>query len=283
MFPATVGPVYWKMITYCVPNDKSAQWHVALLSWPDPSLIVSVVSFLYATLALICRNDRPHMRGTNRIPSASLSLSSLRPPHCHLHPLYPLSSSPQPVAPGESKTWFKPRTPGFCQLEKWHHHSRKERCTFCRWQHTWALQLRFNVPVFDFAALTNGKSAKTCVCAVRVTQRHALTALRLFWFEPLWQTPMNWVIFPPPSSLSLSFSLLVNCPLTRNTLSWCLCVSSKSSPRFDNTKYRPSSHCPPSSSLTGSHLCTLVTQSAPSPPELADQQAQALRVSTAGV
>lgn len=113
MFPATVGPVYWKMITYCVPNDKSAQWHVALLSWPDPSLIVSVVSFLCTTLALICRNDRPHMRGTNRIPSASLSLSSLRPPRCHLHPLHPLSSSLQPVAPGESKTWFKPRTLGF--------------------------------------------------------------------------------------------------------------------------------------------------------------------------
>lgn len=95
MLPATVGPVYWKMITYCVPNDKSAQWHVALLSWPDPSLIVSVVSFLYTTLALICRNDRPHIRGTSRIPSASLSLSSLRPPHCH-PPRPSPSSSAQP-------------------------------------------------------------------------------------------------------------------------------------------------------------------------------------------
>lgn len=96
------------MITYCVPNDKSAQWHVALLSWPDPSLIVSVVSFLYATLALICRNDRPHIRGTNRIPSASLSLSSLRPPHCH-HPHPPLP----PLSPWRWKeqTWFKLRTP----------------------------------------------------------------------------------------------------------------------------------------------------------------------------
>lgn len=85
MLPVTVGLVYWKMITYCVPNDKSAQWHVALLSSPDPSLIVSVVSFLYPGLALICWNDRPHLRGTNRMPSACLSLSSLYP-HCSPQP-----------------------------------------------------------------------------------------------------------------------------------------------------------------------------------------------------
>ena len=35
--------------------------------------------------------------------------------------------------------------------------------------------------------------------------------------------------------------------------------------------------------LIGSHLCILVTQSAPSPPEPAGQEAQALRVPTAGV
>lgn len=99
MLPATVGLVHWKMITYCVPNDKSAQWHVALLSSPDPSLIVSVVSFLCPACALICWNDSPHIRGTNRMPSASLSLSSLSmltaapnaPSPLH-HPLLPPSS-----------------------------------------------------------------------------------------------------------------------------------------------------------------------------------------------
>lgn len=97
MLPATVGLVYWKMITYCVPNDKSAQWHVALLSSPDPSLIVSVVSFLPPGLALICWNDSSHIRGTNRMPSACLSLSSLYP-NCSLQiPLHP----PPPPLNGE--------------------------------------------------------------------------------------------------------------------------------------------------------------------------------------
>lgn len=103
MLPATVGLVYWKMITYCVPNDKSAQWHVALLSSPDPSLIVSVVSFLYPALALICWNDSPHIRGTNRMPSASLSLSSLYP-HC-----LPTPTPHQPPCTGKST---KPRARG---------------------------------------------------------------------------------------------------------------------------------------------------------------------------
>lgn len=129
MLPATVGPVYWKMITYCVPNDKSAQWHVSLLSWPDPSLIVSVVSFLYTTPALICRNDRPLIRGTNRIPSASLSLSSLRPPRC-LPPILHVFLHCRRSKPALSSQLR------VCQLEKWHHHSRQERCSFCMWQQT---------------------------------------------------------------------------------------------------------------------------------------------------
>lgn len=94
MLPATVGLVYWKMITYCVPNDKSAQRHVAPLSSPDPSLIVSTVSFLCPALALICWNDSPHIRGTNRMPSASLSLSSPYP-HSHPNPQQP----PHPPTP----------------------------------------------------------------------------------------------------------------------------------------------------------------------------------------
>lgn len=126
MLPATVGLVHWKMITYCVPNDKSAQWHVALLSSPDPSLIVSVVSFLYPALALICWNDSPHIRGTNRMPSASLSLSSLYPT-----PSITLCSPP-------SLNWGINRTSGkrgckcslrsglrVCHLNKWHHWSQE--------------------------------------------------------------------------------------------------------------------------------------------------------------
>lgn len=81
-----------------------------------------------------------------------------------------------------------------------------------------------------------------------------------------------------------------NCSLMQNMLSWCLRVSSEPSQRFNNTKYCTSSTLPlclplPPSLLflIGSHLCTLVTQSAPSPPEPAGQEAQALRVPTAGV
>lgn len=81
-----------------------------------------------------------------------------------------------------------------------------------------------------------------------------------------------------------------NCSLMQNMLSWCLRVSSEPSQRFNNTKYCTSSTLPlclplPPSLLflIGSHLCILVTQSAPSPPEPAGQEAQALRVPTAGV
>lgn len=129
MLPATVGLVHWKMITYCVPNDKSAQWHVALLSSPDPSLIVSVVSFLYPALALICWNDSPHIRGTNRIPSASLSLSSLCP-HCCPQPpsITPLSSLNWEInrASGRRGCTFSLRS-GLCvcRLNKWHHGSQE--------------------------------------------------------------------------------------------------------------------------------------------------------------
>lgn len=135
MLPATVGPVYWKMITYCVPNDKSAQWHVALLSSPDPSLIVSVVSFLYPTLALICWNDSPHIRGTNRMPSASLSLSSLHPERPPSSP----PSAPLPSRPSSPQKWGNQRSlggrrgckcslrsgPCVCRLSEWHHRSRE--------------------------------------------------------------------------------------------------------------------------------------------------------------
>lgn len=79
----TVGLVYWKMITYCVPNDKSVQWHVALLSphRPPPSQTRPWLSppffcfFLTNPLALICWNDRPHRPAANRMPSVCLSLS----------------------------------------------------------------------------------------------------------------------------------------------------------------------------------------------------------------
>lgn len=134
MLPATVGLAYWKMITYCVPNDKSAQWHVALLSSPDPSLIVSVVSFLLPALALICWNDRPHIRGTNRMPSASLSLSSLCPPCRPQQP--PTSPPPTPTvlpkwgangASGQRECKCSLRS-GLCvcHLNSWHHHARNQ-------------------------------------------------------------------------------------------------------------------------------------------------------------
>lgn len=126
MLPATVGLVYWKMITYCVPNDKSAQWHVALLSSPDPSLIVSVVSFLPPGLALICWNDSSHIRGTNRMPSACLSLSSLYP-NCSLQ--IPLHPPPPPLngeinrASGQGGGCRCSLRSGLCvcRLYVWHH------------------------------------------------------------------------------------------------------------------------------------------------------------------
>lgn len=94
----------------------------------------------------------------------------------------------------------------------------------------------------------------------------------------------TWVVFPPP--LLLYYQQHRNCSLMQNMLSWCLHVSSEPSQRFNNTKYCTSSSpslfsLPPF--LIGSHLCILVTQSAPSPPEPAGQEAQALRVPTAGV
>jgi len=126
MLPETVGLVYWKMITYCVPNDKSAQWHVSLLSSSGPSLIVSVISFLYPAPALICWNDSPPIRGTNRMPSASLSLSSLYPHNPH-------NQTPQYLLNGELNRASGKRgcecslRSGFCfsSLIKWHHNSKE--------------------------------------------------------------------------------------------------------------------------------------------------------------
>lgn len=77
---------YWKMITYCVPNDKSAERHVALLFPPRPFLDCLYRLFFNQPLALIYWNDRPHTIEKNRMPSVSLSLST--------QPLSPFAPSP---------------------------------------------------------------------------------------------------------------------------------------------------------------------------------------------
>lgn len=80
---------HWKMITYCVPNDKSAQRHVALLFPPQTLPWLSLPFFFFnQPLALIYWNDRPHTTEKNRMPSVSLSLST--------QPLSPSAPSPPP-------------------------------------------------------------------------------------------------------------------------------------------------------------------------------------------
>lgn len=68
------------------------------LPWSLPWLSLSFL-FFTRPLALICWNDSPRIRGTNRMPSASLSLSSPYPhgtprfPTPHHHPTLTASST----------------------------------------------------------------------------------------------------------------------------------------------------------------------------------------------
>lgn len=66
--------------------------------------------FSLPALALICWNDSPHIRGTNRMPSASLSLSSLYPhspptPSITPQPLSGKSTEPQAKGGAASVVW----------------------------------------------------------------------------------------------------------------------------------------------------------------------------------
>lgn len=153
--------------------------------------------------------------------------------------------------------------------------------SFCLWIHSLERGVRVvaahNFAVYFFLFYLTQFYISNCSTTFS-TQKSTQTLFALQFFTSL----IGGLVCPPPL-LSL-YQQHRNCSLMQNMLSWCLHVSSKPSQRFNNTKYCTSSlpPCLPPF-LIGSHLCTLVTQSAPSPPEPAGQEAQALRVPTAGV
>lgn len=111
----------WSPIVSQTTNLPSGTWLYCLpqtLPWLS-------LSFLFFTQppALICWNDSPHIRGTNRMPSAFLSLSSLYT--CPNPPPLPPPASPHTPGPERGCKCSLRSGLSVCRMNKWHHCSQK--------------------------------------------------------------------------------------------------------------------------------------------------------------